>query len=220
MTQVNFIRWRDGRGWIVLSGGGNITSADTGHVEAEALARIPAGGPVAYIWAAGDIEAADRHLEALIDLGAPTGYLVDVLSEDDDSLRSELGDAGMIILGDGPNLKQLRSGILGAALDGMGQAYEHGAVILGIGQGAAVLGSFLDDQPGVGWVEQAAIVPGYEQAGQTERLRELLRKNPDAYGIGIGAESALALGPQGEVETWGKRQITVSLGTSASGKKG
>src|SRR5260370_11624888 len=124
MPQANVIRWRDGAGWLLLSGGGDFRSADTGHVEAEALARIPAGDPVAYVWAAGDVEAADQHLEALIDLGAPTGYLVDVLTEDDDTLRKQLANAGMIVFGDGSNALELRSGVFGAALEGISPAYE------------------------------------------------------------------------------------------------
>src|SRR5438552_3939462 len=205
MPQANIIRWRDGTGWLVLSGGGDYASADTGEIEAEALARVAAGDPMAYIWAAGDVETADKHLDALHDLGAPTGYLVDVLTEDDETLRGELAVAGLIVLGDGPNVKALRSGLLGAALEAIGSAFERGAVILGVGQGAAVLGNFMPEQPGVGWIEGAAIMPGYEDDKATAQLRDLLAKNPDAYGLGIARGSALALGPgdsesQGEVE--------------------
>lgn len=224
MPRANMIRWRDGAGWLVLSGGGDIQSADTGEIEAEALSRVAAGDPMAYIWAAGDVESADKHIDALHDLGAPTGYLVDVLTEDDDTLRSQLADAGLIVLGDGPNVKALRSGLLGAALEAIGSAFERGSVILGVGQGAAVLGSFMADQPGVGWVEGAVIVPGYEDEQAVARLRDLLNATPGAYGLGIARGSALALGPgdadsQGTIEAWGKRQITVTLGKAYTGKE-
>jgi hypothetical protein len=212
MPQANVIRWRDGAGWLVLSGGGDFASGETGDIEANALARVHAGHPVAYIWAAGDVEAADEYLVALDDLGAPTGYLVDVLTEDDDTIRRELSVAGLVIFGDGPNLKELRSGLPGAALDGIGTAFERGAVIMGIGQGAAVLGSFLEEQTGLGWVEGAIIAPEYDRDGVPERLHNLLLKHPDAYGLGIGTGSALALGPDGQAEPWGKRQVTVKLG--------
>jgi hypothetical protein len=212
MPQANVIRWRDGAGWLVLSGGGDFASGETGDIEANALAHVPAGDPVAYIWAAGDVETADEYLVALDELGAPTGYLVDVLTEDDETIRRELSVAGLVIFGDGPNLKALRAGLLGAALDGISTAFERGAVIMGIAQGAAVLGSFLDEQTGLGWVEGAIIAPGYDQDGVPERLHNLLLNHPDAYGLGIGSGSALALGPDGEVEPWGKRQVTVKLG--------
>ena len=77
---------------------------------------------------------------------------------------------------------------------------------------AAVLGSFLDNKAGLGWVEGALIVPGYDQPGAAESMHNLLLKHPNTYGLGIGTGSALVLGPNGEVETWGKRQVTIKLG--------
>src|SRR5258708_7281923 len=178
MPQANVIRWRDGAGWLVLSGGGEFEGADVGEIEAEALARVPAGDPLAYIWAATDVETADRHLSVLEDLGAPTGYLVDVLTEDDATLREQLSVAGMVIIEDGPNVTGLRSGLLGAALEGINAAYERGAVILGVGQGAAILGSGLDNQQGLEWVEGAAIVPQYDGEADSARRRELPTAHP------------------------------------------
>ncbi len=212
MPKKNIIRWRDGAGWLVLSGGNESTGDEAESVEATALARVQAGLPLAYIWAASDVETADKRLSALDDLGAPTGYLVDVLTEDDDTIRRELGNAGMIILGDGPNTQELRSGLLGSALEGMSAAFAAGAVILGVGKSAAVLGSFLDDKAGLGWIEGAIIVPAYDQPGTAEYMHSLLLKHPNTYGLGIGTGSALVLGPNGEVETWGKRQVTIKLG--------
>jgi hypothetical protein len=231
MPQANVIRWREGAGWLVLSGGGYATgggdssddhlsdddfsSEEITEIEAEALTRVAAGDPIAYVWAANDLETADKHLEALHDLGGPTGYLVDVLTEDDDSLRQQLSGAGMIVLGDGPNARELRSGILGAAIEAIGVAFEKGAVVLGVGSGAALLGSVLTEQAGLAWVENAVIVPGYERDGQDALLRDLLAKHPMAYGLGISTGSALALGPNGEIETWGKKQVTIALGRGA-----
>lgn len=214
MPQANVIRWRDGAGWLVMCGGGDFASGETGEVEAEALTRVQPGDPIAYIWAAGDVETADKHLAALDDLGGPTGYLVDILTEDDDSLRQQLSVAGLIVLGDGPNLRELRSGLLGAALEGVSAAFERGAVILGMGQSAALLGSWLEDLEGIAWVEGAIIVTSYEHPDQPARLRQLLLSHPNAYGLGIGIGSALALGPGGEVESWGEPKVTVTLGQS------
>ncbi|MCC7448903.1 MAG: hypothetical protein IT324_15910 [Anaerolineae bacterium] len=208
MPRANVLRWRDGAGWLVLSGGGAVA----GDVEAQALALVSPGEPLAYIWAAGDVESADQHLDALLDLGAPTGYLVDVLTEDDDTIRNQISNAGLIIIGDGPNAKQLRSGLLGAAVEGMVTAFDRGAVILGIGQGAAILGSFMTDQAGIGWVEGAAIAPHYNRDEVAKQLHDLLLNHPEAYGLGIATGSALALGPKSEVEAWGERQVTVKLG--------
>jgi cyanophycinase-like exopeptidase len=213
MPRANVIRWRDGAGWLVLSGGGDSAS---GEIEAEALARVAAGDPVAYIWAASDIETADDELQALKELGAPSGYLVDILAEDDDSLRAQIGNAGLIVLGDGPNADTLRSGLLGAAVEAIEAAYDRGGIVLGIGQGAAVLGGLLEEKTALNLVEDAIIMPDYDQNEKAAHMRDLLARHPDSYGLGIGAQSALALGPAGEVETWGNKQITVVLGHNLS----
>lgn len=213
MPKANVIRWREGDGWIILSGGGEIDSADTAHIEAEALAKVQVGEPVAYIWAAGDVERADEHLTALYDLGAPTGYLVDILTEDDDSIRDQLKDAGLIILGDGPNLKGLRSALPGIALDTIAAAHADGAVILGIGAGAVVLGAVVSEaQKGFDWVENAVITPAYDTEVAHAAMRQTLEQQPERYGIGIATGSGLALGPNGEVEALGNKQVTIALG--------
>jgi hypothetical protein len=185
MPQANVIRWREGAGWLVMCGGGDFANGETGEVEAEALTRVQPGDPIAYIWAAGDVETADRHLADLEDLGGPTGYLVDILTEDDDTLRQQISAAGLIVIGDGQNLKALRSGLPGAALEGIGAAFERGAVILGMGQSAALLGSWLENLEGIGWVEGAIIVPGYEHPDQPAQLRQLLLSHPKAYGLRV-----------------------------------
>jgi len=213
LPKSNVLRWRDGAGWIILAGGGEVDSASTGEVEAEALARVNAGDPIAYIWAGGDIERADKHLAALDDLGGPTGYLVDVMTEDDDTLRSQLRSAGMIVLGDASDPVALYSALLGAALDGMSEAFSQGAVILGSGQGAAVLGNLIGESKGLAWVDAAIVVPYYDQFA-ADRLRTLLSRHPTNFGLGLAAGAALALGPAGEVEPWGNQQITVTLGSA------
>ncbi len=213
MPRANIFAWRDGAGWLVLSGGGEAAS----EVEALALAKVPPGEPIAYVWAAGDIDHADRHLAALEDSGAPTGYLVDVQTEDDDTIRARISDAGLIILGDGPELGALRGGIAGAAADGMATAYARGSVILGIGAGAAVLGAKYAGKDGtlrdgLGWLEHAIIVPHYEPARDAATIRALLTQVPDALGLGIAQDSALAFG--GAVESWGETEMSVTLGAA------
>ncbi|MCS6871784.1 MAG: Type 1 glutamine amidotransferase-like domain-containing protein [Anaerolineae bacterium] len=216
MPQTNVLRWRDGRGWIILAGSGaQLGDQDDVDldIEAQALTRIAYGEPIAYIWAAGDADTADQHLALLDEMGAPTGYLVDIVTEDDASIRAQLEEAGMIILGDGQSPETLRAALLGAALEGMQAAYARGAVILGIGAGAAALGSFLEGANGLGWVENAIVMPNYELDRRIATLRALLEAHPSAYGIAIGSRSALALGADGQVEVWGERKVTILLGS-------
>lgn len=221
MPHMQVIRWREGAGWLVLAGGGTADADEAYDIEAQVLTKIRMGEPIAYIWAAGDPDSADEHLSALIDMGAPTGYLVDIVSEDDDTIRAQLVEAGMVVLGDGPKYDALRSAVQGVALDAIAEAHARGAVILGIGSGATLLGSVIEnDKEGLNWVENAVILPRYGLPARANKMRELLSRHTTLYGLGINAGSALALGPQGEVEALGNRQITVSLGRGQNGTSG
>ena len=219
MPQANIFSWRGGIGWLILSGGGPSDSDDVFSIESMALSHTVSPGPVAYIWAAGDIETADRHMDLLRDMGARTGYMVDILAEEDDALFRQLAEAGMIILGDGPRQSTLREALVGVALRGIEEAFGRGATIYSAGASAAHWGAYAlqDDAlvPGFGWLRHAVVLPGYT-SDQAERLRDCVRQIPDAlgYGLGLGVGAALAFGPGGELEVWGNRAITVSLGQS------
>lgn len=222
MPQANIFRWRAGNGWIVLSGGGPPDADDNLAIEAGVLTRTVSQGPIAYVWAARDIEAADKHMDSLRELGARTGYLIDILTEDDDTLSRQLREAGVIILGDGPRVAVLRDALVGVAWRAIEESFSRGATLYVAGQSAAIMGAYMipddtaGDAPsdGAGWLADALILPGYAP-DQADDLRDHVAQLPDGgYGLGIGAGAALALGPDGSVEVWGNTQITVSLGRS------
>jgi hypothetical protein len=214
MPQVNIFQWRDGAGWIVLSGGGMWESEDNLNIHARILGRTVSQGPIAYIWAASDIETADHHMDVLRDLGARTGYLVDILTEQEDVLFQQLSEAGVIILGDGPNSEALREALVGVGQRGIEEAFRQGATIYAIGQSAVTMSAYQVQGnqlvPGFNWLANAIVMPDYD-AGQADGLRDLVQQLPASYGLGMGQGAALALGPYGEVEVWGNTAITVSL---------
>ncbi len=217
MPQVNIFRWRAGNGWLVLSGGGAPESEDVISIDAKMLSHTVSQGPIAYIWAASDLEAADRHMDLLRDLGARTGYLVDIVGEEDDTLFRELNQAGMIILGDGPRQQVLREGLVGVAQRGIEDAFRRGATLYAVGQSAATLGAYTVEGnqyiEGFGWLSHALIMSHYTPE-YADHLRAWVQGVEDGYGLGLSQGAALALGPRGEVEVWGNAQITVSLGQS------
>ncbi|MHB8628081.1 MAG: type 1 glutamine amidotransferase family protein [Aggregatilineales bacterium] len=218
MPRANVFQWHAGAGWLILAGGG-AGSGTVGEVETLALGKATPGEPIAYIHAAGDVETADQHLAALEDAGAPTGYLVDVQTEDDDTLREQLAQAGLIIVGDGPNPGALRNGLVGAALDGIGEAFGRGSSILAIGAGASVFGQKFRSgeqlRDGLGWLQRAIILPDYAPERDAPTMRALLIQYPDSFGLGIGVDSALAFGSgSGEVEAWGTRQLSLMIGAA------
>lgn len=213
MASKAALQWQDGRGWLVLAGGANEA------VRARALAIGAADGGIAYLATQGANAAVEQILTDMEDLGAPSGYLVDVLAEDDTMIQTRLAEASMIVIGADDGVNNVRSAVLGAALTGIQQAFENGAVVLAEGSAAMTFGAWLMQEDGqvktgFGWLRDGLIVPGITSVSESPITRIVLAAQPSALAVGIGAGSALALGPDGEVETWGEQQVSIALGPS------
>lgn len=209
-------QWLDGRGWIVLSGGAD----EGGEVRAAALSRSSADGGVACIALSSDPGAADYLLDDVADLGAPSGYVVDVAAEDDQTVQAKLVEAGIIVIQTDGTAESVRSALKGAAIEGIQIAYQNGAVVLAEGACAAAFGGYIPAPeggltPGLGWLADALILPDVESVAA--EAKPLLGMQPTGIAVGIGVGSALAFGPDGQVETWGRGQVTVALGANFGG---
>jgi len=216
MSDANSVlTWRSGNGWLVLSGGPDALS----EIRAQALTRMRLVGGAAYISLDDDD---DDVLEDLGELGGPTGYLVNILLEDDDTIRARLKEAGLVLLPDIADPEALRSALVGAAIEAIQDAFERGAVVLAEGVSAALLGELLildngAEIRGLAWVEDAAIVPGVTSLAESAGARFMLAAHRVSKVIGIGVGSALVLGPDGIIEAWGQREVTVALSGSEAG---
>lgn len=209
------LNWLDGRGWIVLAGSGSDA------VRAHSLSVAAADGGVAYLTLR-DTAYAERLMLDLDDLGAPSGYLVNVQTEDVADVYNQLAEASVIVIGDLADAETLYAFLDGAAAAGMRAAFEHGAVVLAEGASAAALGAWLaaaDGEliPGLGWLENALVLPGIVSAADSDVARVALLAQPQALAVGVSPGSGLALGPDGEVEIWGEGHITIVLGTQYGG---
>ncbi len=221
MAQSNIFQWRQGTGWLIFSSG-TFTNGETEAVDWRMLNRCDADGALVYIDAAGDAITAERYLNYLSDMGGRAGYTVDIIGEDDHTLRQQIGDAGIVVIGDGPQADKLYNGLHGAAIEAIQTAYEHGAVIMGCGLGAEIFGQwFLPPStrqalPGFEWLTRSIILTTQPGGPTRQTLKNLLRAQPTLYGLGIRPGSALVLGPENQVELWGKQQISISLGQAYS----
>lgn len=211
MAIQDILRWSSGLGWIILSGG----TGRGGEVRAQVLRRIKASGGVAYLGF--DENSGDETFDDMEDLGAPTGYLVNIIAEDDFTIREQIEDASLIMIDDSVSAEAWRDALPGAAADAIFAALETGTIVLAEGRGAAALGQYMLDESGelvrgLGWLEHLLILPEITHIGEFAPARELLDVQPDAVVLGIGIESALALGPDGELEVLGQRQVAIGLG--------
>lgn len=213
MPNRNVFHWIDGRGWLVLAG-----SADsTNDIRALALAKAAADGGLAFVSLGGGMDAAEHVLYDLEDLGAPAGYIVDVMTEDDATVTTKLTETSVVVIEAAPTAEDARSTLVGAAMEGIQAAYENGAIVLVEGQSAMAFGEWIVRQNGelangLEWLTAAIVAPAVTNAGAW--ARDVLMTEGLAYVVGIGAGTALAFGPDGELEVWGKGEVTVALGRS------
>ena len=80
------ISWLEARGWLVLAG--SVRSSEA--IRARALAVAAADGGVAILACAGENDAVEQLLIEFEDLGAQSGYIVDVFVEDDRNAALEI----------------------------------------------------------------------------------------------------------------------------------
>lgn len=215
MATNNVLRWLDGRGWLVFSGGMDTT----GEIRGTALGRSSADGGIACVLTTNDLEGGERLLDDLEDLGGQAGYLVDLLTEDDQTIYTQLAQAGIVVIGAAHSITDLRAVLIGAAVDGIQEAFGHGAVVLVEGLSTELFGAWTLDKDGeltngLEWIESAIIVSDVTSVASSTQGQTVLKTQPAGIAIGIGSGSALALGPDGEVETWGKGEVTIALGRS------
>lgn len=215
MAERGFLRWRDGAGWLVYAGGpGELSS-----VRSQALARATAEGAVAYLSLAED--GGDSLLDDMEDLGAPTGYIVDLMAEDPETIVPLIREAGIVVLEAGVSVDALYELAFGPVMDAIDEAFQRGALILVEGLAVNIFGRWvLSDNghllSGMDWVRDGFLEPNASGLEDSRAVQAIIQTEPDAIAISISADSAIALGPDGEVELWGNGRVTVSLGQNYS----
>lgn len=209
---MQLLQFPAGAGWLVLSGGHEAGS----EIRAHAIERAGKEGPTAYISFADD--GGDALLDDMEDLGASTGYMVDVRRESVAALRQQLQQAGVIVIQPGASAEDLYTILLDGVADILLAAYQTGTLILLEETASSIFGRwYIDDQgqiaDGLNWLQNMFIVPGITSAKESESLQNMLVVQPETIAVSIGVGSALVLGATNQVETWGKQQVTISLGS-------
>lgn len=221
MTRAGPLQWRTGSGWLVLVGGGRWEDSETIH--SQAISALLDESPIAFVPAANpDPTYGAAFLSYYADLGAPRGYVVPI--RDQKSARDPINyrrlvQAGLIFIGGGDASRLIETLEGTPVIDAIAGAFDSGAVIVGVSAGAMILGKWgLSSDtgkilPGWGWVSDSIVVPHYS-ADRAAQARGALQRYPEALALGLPDNVALALGPDGELETWTDtlQQITVTIG--------
>ena len=212
MSMQTGLEWIAGDGWLVFTG----EHDDASELRAQSLHRIGLDRGFAYLGlneAAGDEEIADFE-----DLGAPTGYLVNILTEDDETIRRNLRDVGLVVIDSQADPRRMLDALRGAAAEAVQEAYEHGALVLAEGPVAQIFGAcWLSESgslhEGLNWLTDTMILPGVgEQARVRETAAQVFERRPRTLALGISNGSALALGPGATLEVWGDQPVALTMG--------
>jgi hypothetical protein len=211
MSEKN-LQYLSGKGWLIFSGGNTVGS----EIRAQAIARAKTYGITAYISKADD--EGDSLLDDMVDLGARTGYFIDLEYDDPEEMLEQLKTASLIAIEIGSSLNELYHALSGAALEGIKQAYERGGVVLIEGLAVNLFGRwFVSDEgeilDGFNWVLNAFIEPESTGIEDSRAVQTVLQQFEDAIAINIASGSALVVGGEGQVEIWGEdKNVTISLG--------
>ena len=89
------------------------------------MSRYDGSSAIAYISLAGDL--GDALMDDMAELGAPTGYLVDLEEGDNNEIYERLSSAGMIVIEAEPDAEALRSLMSQTVLSALKSALDQTA---------------------------------------------------------------------------------------------
>ncbi|MBN1487791.1 MAG: Type 1 glutamine amidotransferase-like domain-containing protein [Anaerolineae bacterium] len=228
MTQQGPLHWLDGEGWIILSGGGQWQRGETDIVDAQILSVANLDRPMVVIVSDGDQTEAEGLLEHYMLLGGPTGEafaLKDMTRQQfqDPGIVSLIAEAGILYIGGGQPLNLVQALWNTPLLRQIVHSFStfQGLMVVGDGEGAAALGTWFTNpqnrqqlNPGLNFLHNIIAIPHFTSTEETLDIREALKARPGHLALGIPNGMALALGPQGQVESWGTGQITAIVHTN------
>lgn len=210
MSTATPFSWLDSNGWLVLSGKPDAL----GEIRACALSRYDGSSAIAYISLAADF--GDALMDDMAELGAPSGYLVDLDENDNNEIYERLSAAGMIVIEADGNAAALAALVSQTVISALKAALERGALILFEGAAASIAGERRRNAAGewaagLNFIQNALIWPSAGCDAQDAMLRAEDGAPLDVPVMVFAPGAALALGPAGQIETWGEGEVTISL---------
>lgn len=207
------------RGWIVLIGGGEFSFGETKELDEFLISKmLPGRRTVAFLPTASGSSEYGIHFGTYLETLDPGLDVINVpIYRARDARRGKNLDAvaaaGLIYFGGGvvdTLLGVIRNSPLLVALH---DALNQGAVVAGIGGGAAAMGSYTagvssEALEGLDLVPESAIVAGFNP-DDDQALRRLMSLPQVTLGIGIPPLAALAIAPDRLTEIVGELPIAV-----------
>jgi cyanophycinase-like exopeptidase len=200
-----------GAGWLALLGGGEFSFEETLDAD-RAWVEKAAPGPVGFIPAAAGSDDYPRHFAEYLDESFGRAVETIPIYRGRDARRGRnaerIAAVPAVYLGGGVTDHLLEALASSPAADALAAKLAGGGVVAAIAAAAQCAGamarSIARGEPiaGLGWLPGGVVEPNFDP-GHDRRLRKLLALPGVRWGLGIPAESAVLLGPDGAVEVVG-----------------
>ncbi len=200
-----------GGGWLALLGGGEFSFGETEEADAAWLEKTPPG-VVGFVPAASGSEEYPQHFAE---------YLLEAFEREVETLplyrprdarrgrnAERVAACAAVYLGGGVSDHLIDTLAGSPALAALEASLSGGGVVVAIAAAAQALGTATRGIaggrtiPGLGWLPGGAIEANFDP-DHDRRLRSLLQSGGVEWALGIPAEGALLLGPDGAFETVG-----------------
>lgn len=207
------LRRAPGRAWLALAADPPAFGEETPGLAERLLERLDLSLPPLVVLAPEvDEPALERMLSDLEDL---LGFEIDRLPAAQVP-RQAWSEAGLTVLVGGPEAAWAAA--LGAAGGpALAGRLPEGGLLFASGAAARALGEWVcgparTAEHGLAWLPGAIVLSGTEPPGSRSEVQGCLREHPRAYALGLPPGAILALGPDGQVESWGSAQPALVLG--------
>jgi cyanophycinase-like exopeptidase len=199
------------KGWLALLGGGEFTFGETEEADRVWLERCRPG-PIGFVPAASGSIDYGRHFTAYMKEAFDREVEVIPIYRDRDARRGKncerIRDCAAVYLGGGV-ADHLIDALAGSpALTALSAKLEEGGLVVAIAAAAQACGAEVRSVfggrvvSGLGVLAGGVIETNFDP-GHDRRLRKLLEGKPGVFGLGIPAEGAILLGPEGIFEAVG-----------------
>lgn len=200
-----------GNGWLALLGGGEFSFGDTIDADYAWMDRT-APGPIGFIPAASGSDDYPRHFSTYVREQFDRDLEVIPIYRPRDGRRGRnaerIAAVPAVYIGGGV-ADHLVEAIAGTpAAEALAGKLREGGMVVAIAGAAQAAGrvarSFAPGRliPGFGWLPEGVVEPNFDP-DHDRRLRKLLAAEGVRWGLGIPAESAVLLGPDGALEVVG-----------------
>lgn len=198
-------------GWLALLGGGEFTFGETEEADRVWLEKCPAG-PIGFLPAASGSIDYGKHFTAYMKEAFGREVEVIPVYRDRDARRGKncerIRACAAVYLGGGVADHLLEAVAGSPAQAALQEKLDGGGLVVAIAAAAQACGAEVRSVfggrmiPGLGLLPGGVIETNFDP-GHDRRLRKLLEGTAGAFGLGIPAEGAILLGPEGTFEAVG-----------------